>query len=137
MKKIIFICLAIFSINTLISCDNTKDDIDKELTIQEKVTLLESSQWLLKGFEDSVMYEFNDGKRFTFYGEDTVFTDPIPGTNEYKVVDDLLFIDFNFGNDATYEVKISCNNNIVEFMVDGELNSTLFKSGSNYEQCLN
>ncbi len=137
MKKIVFICFTVLSMNTLISCDNSKDTIDTELTIQEKVALLENSQWLLKNFEDRVMYEFKAGERLTFYGENTIFTEPIPGTNDYSVKDNLLFIDFNFGNNGTYDLKFSCNNSIVEFYEDGELNSTLFQLGSNYEECLN
>ena len=38
---------------------------------------------------------------------------------------------------ATYDLKFSCDNNIVDFFINGEPHSTLFKLGSNYEQCLN
>jgi hypothetical protein len=135
MKKIIFICLTVISMNAFISCDDTKDNIDTELTIQEKVELLEQGQWLLKGFENRVMYEFNAGKRYTFYGQDFVFTEPIPGTLDYSISNEFLFMDFTF--DSIRALEFSCDNNIVEFFVDGKLRSTLFKLGSNYKDCLN
>ncbi len=83
------------------------------------------------------MYEFKAGERYTFYGENTIFIEPIPGTNDYTITDNLFFIDFHFGNSGTYDLKFSCDDTIVEFFVDGELNSTLYKLGSNYKDCLN
>ncbi|MFY9243368.1 MAG: hypothetical protein WAO74_10095 [Polaribacter sp.] len=120
------------------SCENSNEDIlETELTIEQKVALLEGSEWLLKGFETNVMHTFADGKRFTYYGSDSVFAeDPIPDTQAYSVSGDLLIMDFNFGNIYTYELKVSCDNNIVEFYRDGELNSTLYKRDSNYQNCL-
>jgi len=119
------------------SCDDSDDALSAELSIQQKVTLLEGSEWLLKGFEDSVIYTFADGERFTYYGTDSVFSETaIPGTQVYTISGDLLTMDFNFGNISTYELKFSCDNAIVEFYVDGELNSTLYKRDSNYQNCL-
>ena len=138
MKNIInriFICF-MFTI-TLIACSDPSEDlIVEELSIQEKVQILEGSEWLLAGFEDRVMHTFVDGEEFTFYGSDNVFGEAIPGTKEYTITGDLLTIDFNFGNIFTYEVKVSCDNNIVEWFKDGELNKTLYRRGSNYQECL-
>lgn len=139
MKRVTIIFLTVLSINTFISCDNTKDDIEGGQNIQEKIQLLEKSQWLLEGFEDRVMYTFVAGKRYTHYGENTVFGEAIPETNDYKSVGELFFLDFNFGNTGTYELKFSCDSNIVELILDGnpESKSTLYKLGSNYQECLN
>lgn len=140
MKKInvaFIFCLSVISMAVFTSCDNNKENVDTELTIQNKIELLEGSQWLLEGFEDNVMYTFVDGKRYKHYGTDGVFGEAIPGTNNYNSLDDLLFIDFNFANTAAYDLKFSCDESIVKFFLDSELNSTLFKLGSNYEECLN
>ncbi|MCH3881522.1 MULTISPECIES: hypothetical protein [Tenacibaculum] len=134
--KNIFICLTLISAIAFTSCDNSEDGLPVELTIEEKVQVLESDEWLLKGFEDRVMHTYADGKQFTFYGTDSVFGQAIPVTEAYVIEGDLLTFDFNFGNIFTYDLKVSCDNNIVEFFKDGELNKTLYKRGSNYEECL-
>jgi hypothetical protein len=138
MKKLqnnLVMSLTVLVMTLFISCSES-EDLPEVLTIQEKVELLESNQWLLKGFEDRVMHTFSEGERFTFYGTDSVFAEPIPGTNDYTITGDLFTIDFNFGNIGIYDLEISCDNNIIEFFVDGELNSTLLRRGSNYEACL-
>ena len=140
MKNIfnrIFICLLFISTVTLTSCNDSSEDlIVEELSIQEKVQILESSEWLLAGFEDRVMHTFTDGEQFTYYGTDNVFGEAIPGTKEYTITGELLTIDFNFGNIFTYDLIVSCDNNIVELFRDGELNTTLYRRGSNYQECL-
>ena len=137
MKRIILIFLTVLSINAFISCDDTKENVDLELTIQEKIESLEKSQWLLEGFESNVMYTFVQGKRYTHYGTDGVFGEPIPGTIDYNSMDEFLFMDFNFDNSATYDLKFSCDDTIVAFLQNGERHSRLFRLGSTYEQCLN
>jgi hypothetical protein len=113
------------------------EDASTELTIESKVEILESDEWLLKDFEDRVMHTFANGERFTYYGTDSNFDeDAIPGTQTYTISGELLIMDFNFGNISTYEVKVFCNNNILEFYRDGELNTTLYRRGSNYKECL-
>lgn len=127
-----FLCIAGFS-----SCENSNEELNSELTIQKKVELLESSEWLLKGFEDRVMHTFSNGERFTYYGTDNVFSDEaIPGTEDYSITGELLTMDYHFGNIYVYELKFSCDNNIVEFYRDGELNTTLYKRGSSFQNCL-
>jgi hypothetical protein len=133
----IFVCFALISTIGFTNCNDSSDDLPLELTIQDKVALLEGSEWLVKDFEDRVMRTFISGERHTYYGSDSVFSDTaIPGTEAYTITGELLTIDFNFGNVFTYELEFSCDNNIVEFYKDGVLNTTLYKRGSNYEACL-
>ena len=136
VNKKIFSYLILFITVGFASCENSSEELPIELTIQNKVELLESNEWLLKDYEDRIMYTFVNGKRYTQYGESSVFFEVIPGKEEYEIIGDQLKIDFNFGHVYTFEIKVSCNNNIVSFFRDGELNTTLYKRGSNYEECL-
>lgn len=131
----LFIFLTLVSSIIFSNCNNS-DEESLELNMQEKIALLESGEWLLKGFEQNVMHTFNSGKRFTYYANDTVFSEAIPGTEEYTINGELLTIDFNFGNFKTFELKFSCDNTIVEFFENDQLNTTLYKKESNYMQCL-
>jgi hypothetical protein len=118
------------------SCEDENEVISTELTIQQKVTLLESSEWLLEGFEDRVLYTFKDGKQFTYYGVNTVFDEnPIPGTFEYTITGNLLTVDQHFGNVFTYELSFTCDTTIAILSRDGSI-GRLFKRGSNYQDCL-
>lgn len=128
-----FLLLTAFSFT---NCENS-NDLPAELNIQQKVALLEGSEWLLKGYEDRVMHTFKDGKKFTYYGSNNVFSqNPIPNALDYTIVGDMITIDYNFGNIRTYEIKFSCNNNIVELSENGEPGMFLYKRGSNYQTCL-
>ena len=131
----VYLLIVLISTVGFMNCENT-NDLLTEPTIQDKVQMLESSEWLLKGFEDRIMHTFNGGEKFTYYGTNSVFDQPIPGTKDYEIEGDLLKIDFHFGNISTFQVKFSCDNNIVEFYKEDELNMTLLKRGSNYQQCL-
>lgn len=132
-----FIYLAIISAITLTSCGSANEDFSLELSLQEKVTILESNAWLLKGYEDRVMHTFKNGEQFTYYGTDNEFSDtPIPGTQDYTIAGNLLIVDYHFDNIVNYELKLSCNNNIVDFYKDGVLNKTLYRKNSNYKECL-
>lgn len=135
-KKLVYF-LVFFLALGFTSCENSNEVISTELTIQQKVALLEGNEWLLKGFEDRVMHTFSNGKQFTYYGTDSVFSEnPIPGTFDYTITGNLLTIDYHFGNVKTYELKFSCNNNIVELSENGEPGGFLYKRGSNYQICL-
>lgn len=136
IKKLFFVCLTLIAVS-FTSCEDSNDDLSAELTIQNKVEILKSAEWLLKGFEDNTMYTFKDGERFTYYAVDNVFSDEaLPGTIDYTIDGDFLKMDFHFGNVYNFEVKVSCDNNIVEFYKDGELNTTLYRRNSNYKDCL-
>jgi hypothetical protein len=140
MKTLIKIVFTIFTLSSILffsSCENSSNEIQKELTILEKVVLLESNEWLLKGFEHNTMHTFAGGERFTYYGTDHVFSEEaIPGTVDYLIDGNLLSMDFHFDHVYTFEIKVSCDSNIIEFYRDGELNTTLYKRGSNYLDCL-
>jgi len=137
VAKTIYTALITFSIVFFSSCENSSDDIQTELSIQQKVEQLKSGQWLLKDFEDRVMHTYKEGKQFTYYGTNNVFPDEaIPGTQTYTIEGDRLTFDYNFGNIITFDVKVSCDNNIIEFYKDGELNKTLYRRNSNYKDCL-
>lgn len=130
------VLFTLISALTFTNCENS-NELPTELSIQQKVALLEGTEWLLKGFEDRVKHTFKDGKKFTYYGTNTVFSvNPIPGTFDYTITGNLLTIDLHFGNVKSYEVEFSCNNSIVKFYENGELNSVLYKKGSNYKSCL-
>lgn len=132
-----FICLTLISTIGFTSCSDSEDGLPLELTIEEKVTILESDEWLLKGFEESVMHTFDGAQRLTYYAVNGDFpTEAIPGRQDYTIVGDLFMLDFNFGNTSTYDLKVSCNNNIVEFFKDEELHSTYLRRNSNYQDCL-
>ncbi len=136
LKKQILKSLAIFTLVFVVSCNESEDNLPQELSIQDKMAILENGEWLLKGFEDTVMYTFKNGERSTFYGTEGKFTEPIPGKNDYSIVDSKLMIDFNFGNTGTFELRVSCNNNIVEMYNGDVVNSTLYRKDSNYKDCL-
>lgn len=137
LKNQILRGLAILTLTFVVSCAKTEDELPQELTIEDKVAILENGEWLLKDFEDAVMYTFKNGERSTYYGTEGKFTEPIPEKNDYTVVDSKLMIDFNFGNTGTYELRVSCNNNIIEMYEGNVLNSTLYRKDSNYKDCLN
>ena len=130
------VLFTLISTLTFTNCENS-NELPTELSIQQKVALLEGSEWLLKGYEDRVMHTFKYGKQFTYYGTNNVFSEtPIPGTHDYTITGNLLTIDLNFGHIKTYEIAFSCNNTIVKFYENGELNSELYKKDSNYKSCL-
>jgi hypothetical protein len=133
-----FICaITLFLVFGFSSCEDESEVLSTELNIQQKVTLLESNEWLLKGFEDRVMHTFKDGEQLTYYGADNVFDEnPIPGTFAYIIIGNSLSIDYNFGTIRTYELIFSCNNNIVELSENREPGGFLYKRGSNYQECL-
>lgn len=137
IKNNFFFCLALVTILGFSNCENSNEDLSTELSIESKVAILENNEWLLKGFEDRVMHTFSEGKKHTYYGTDSVFPDEaIPGTQSYTIEGLFLKMDYNFGNVSIYEVQFSCNNNIVEFYKDGQVNATLYKRDSNYKDCL-
>ncbi|WP_408041386.1 hypothetical protein [Tenacibaculum amylolyticum] len=135
-KELNWICLLI-GLFLLLSCSESEGQIPREeLTIESKIEVLEEGEWLLKGFEDSVMYTFKNGKRYTHYGENGQFEEPIPTINNYFPSNSKLSIDFNSGTIKEFEIALSCNNNIVELSENNNLKTTLYKHGTGYMGCL-
>jgi hypothetical protein len=58
------VLFTLISALTFTNCENS-NELPTELSIQQKVALLEGSEWLLKGYEDRVMHTFKYGKQFT------------------------------------------------------------------------
>ena len=96
-------------------------------------------RWHLVGYEDNVMYQFEDNFRYSIYSIDGFFGDieDAGGTpNPYIIVDDIITIDLFFGNVVNYEMNYICDGEVVEFITEGIMHSTLFREGYNYNDCL-
>ena len=94
-------------------------------------------RWHLVGYEDNVMYQFEDNYRYSIYSTDGNFGDleDAGGTpNPYTVVEDIITIDLFFGTIVNYQMNYLCNGQVVEFkyIPDGIIHSTLFREDYNY-----
>ena len=83
-------------------------------------------RWTYEGFNLNTMYEFINGKRYTYYCSSTALcdstywnsldsNDAIPGWNNYTFDGDTLIIDLNFGNMQVLPLIFECNGNIINF----------------------
>ena len=126
-------------IGLFVSCSDSADNVSEELSIQEKIEFLESSEWLRKNGdnEPNVMYTFSEGKRFNSYKSEGVWHDGSKVSSaDYIAEGNLLTMDFYFGHVYTYNIEFSCDNNIINFFIDGELTDILFKRNSSYKNCI-
>ena len=94
-------------------------------------------RWHLVGYEDNIMYQFEDNYRYSIYSTDGTFGDieDAGGTpNPYTVVEDIITIDLFFGTIVNYQMNYICGGQVVEFkdIADGTIHSTLFREGYNY-----
>jgi hypothetical protein len=94
-------------------------------------------RWHLVGYEDNVMYQFEDNYRYSIYSEDGTFGSIEDGggtPNPYTVVEDIITIDLFFGNIVNYQMNYICDGQIVEFenTLYETIHSTLFREGYNY-----
>jgi len=94
-------------------------------------------RWHLVGYEDNVMYQFEDNYRYSIYSVDGTFgsIEDAGGTpNPYTVDEDIITIDLFFGNIVNYQMSYNCDGEVVEFrhIPDGIIHSTLFREGYNY-----
>ena len=97
-------------------------------------------RWHLVGYEDNVMYQFEDNYRYSIYSIDGEFgdIDEAGGTpNPYTILEDIITIDLFFGNIVSYQMIFRCNDQVVEFRTidNGVLHSILFREGYNYNNC--
>jgi hypothetical protein len=98
-------------------------------------------------YDDSTLYEFSsDGYKYTIYSNNGVFggiEDAIPNPNQYFYNSDeeVLSIDFGFGNQVDYILDFKCDANVVDFYLldmnagSVSFHSTLYKEGYNYDNC--
>jgi len=94
-------------------------------------------RWHLVGYEENVMYQFEDNYRYSIYSEDGTFggIEDAGGTpNPYTVVEDIITIDLFFGNIVNYQMNYICDGQVVEFIYipDGIIHSILFREDYNY-----
>ena len=94
-------------------------------------------RWHLVGYEDNVMYQFEDNYRYSIYSEDGTFgsIEDEGGTpNPYTVVEDIITIDLFFGNIVNYQMNYICDGQVVEFedTLYETIHSILFREGYNY-----
>ena len=95
-------------------------------------------RWHLVGYEENVMYQFEDNYRYSIYSLDGTFGDieDAGGTpNPYTVVEDIITIDLFFGHIVNYQMNYICNGQVVEFIVDETIHSILFRESYNYNDC--
>ena len=96
-------------------------------------------RWHLVGYEDNVMYQFEDNYRYSIYSEDGTFGSIEDGggtPNPYTVVEDTITIDLFFGNIVNYQMNFMCDGQVVEFKnIDYEtIHSTHFREGYDYQE---
>ena len=99
-----------------------------------------NGRWVQVGFEESVLYEFTDTERHTFYAsEPGVFGSIEDGSIIHPVVyhnDGSFTIDLHFGNSVTYIPEFSCEGRVVDFWLsNGEKHSTNLKENFNTGDC--
>ncbi|QXP72956.1 hypothetical protein H0I31_04455 [Tenacibaculum sp. AHE15PA] len=138
-SKLNIFIVVLMVIGLLVSCNDSSENMPDELSIQEKIEFLESGEWLSENGdnEPNVMYTFSKGKRFNSYKSEGVWHEgSTTSSANYMAEENLLTMDFYFGNVYTYNVEFSCDNNIIKFFKDDELADTLYKRNSNYKDCL-
>ena len=96
-------------------------------------------RWHLVGYEDNIMYQFEDNYRYSIYSTDGTFGDieDAGGTpNPYTVVEDIITIDLFFGTIVNYQMNFMCDGEVVEFRnIDYEtIHSTHFREGYDYQE---
>ena len=96
-------------------------------------------RWHLVGYEENVMYQFEDNYRYSIYSLDGTFgglEDAGGSPNPYIVEDDIITIDLFFGTIVTYQMNFMCEGQVVEFEnIDyGVIHSKHFREGYSYEE---
>ena len=109
------------------------DLVDCSLATENNI----EGRWHLVGYEDNVMYQFEDNHRYSIYSVDGTFGSIEDGggtPNPYTIVENVITIDLFFGNIVNYQMDYICEGQVVEFRVieDGAIHSKLFREGYNY-----
>jgi len=94
-------------------------------------------RWHLVGYEDNVMYQFEDSWRYSIYSLDGVFgdlEDAGGSPNPYTIEDDIITLDLFFGTIVSYQMVFGCSAQVVEFrsVLNGAVHSVLFREGYDY-----
>ena len=92
-------------------------------------------RWHLVGYEENVMYQFEDNYRYSIYSTDGNFgglEDAGNSPNPYTIVENIITIDLFFGTIVTYQMNYLCDGQVVEFIDNSIIHSTLFREGYNY-----
>ena len=121
MKKLPLPLLLLF---LLMGCENESDDTDISLpnyTIE--------GRWLydVGANMPSIMYEFKDGTRYTYYAASNDFSvafweslrisDAIPGTNNYTFENEILSVDLSSSTTQLMPLIFECNGGRINFLV--------------------
>ena len=138
MKKTIFMLLL------AVTCFNCSSDDDTVITPEPEAMAEETliGRWSLVGFEDNILYEFTENKRFDIYGTNGVFqtvdeqiAQGLTGL-DWSYEGDLVVVDLNFGNTSILLPQFVCNNYVVNWLDDeGEIHSIMFREGYDYGSC--
>jgi len=96
-------------------------------------------RWHLVGYEDNVMYQFEDNYRYSIYSTDGTFgdiEDAGGSPNPYTVVEDIITIDLFFGTIVNYRMNFMCDGQVVEFINInyGTIHSKHFREGYDYQE---
>jgi hypothetical protein len=131
MKKV-FLFLVVL---TICSCTS-----NEEIEIIEEATVV--GRWNLDGFLGSVLYEFTEDKRYTFYSSDGNFQsiqellDEGRSGSDWWLEEDDIIIDLNFGNLSTLTPTFKCSNNVIVWTNGlNEVHSTYYREGYNLSDC--
>jgi len=94
-------------------------------------------RWHLVGYEDNVMYQFEDNYRYSIYSTDGNFgglEDAGNSANPYSIEENIITIDLFFGIIVSYQMNYRCEGQVVEFNIieDGTTQEVLFREGYNY-----
>ena len=94
-------------------------------------------RWHLVGYENNIMYQFEDNYRYSIYSMDGNFgglEDAGNSPNPYTVEEDIITIDLFFGNIVNYQMNYRCDGQVVDFIYipDEIIHSTLFREGYNF-----
>ena len=100
-------------------------------------------RWHLLGYEDNIMYQFEDNYRYSIYSLDGDFgglEDAGNSPNPYTVEEDTITINLFFGNIVNYQMNYICDGQVVEFQYinDEIIHSILFRENFDYfnSECL-
>ena len=133
-KTIILLVIA----TTLFNCSSDDDTTTPDNIAEE--TLI--GRWILVGFEENILYEFTQDKRFDIYGVDGMFE-----TVEEQISQglfgldwfydgDKVIVDLNFGNTSLLTPQFVCSNFVINWLdAEGEIHSIIFREGFDYSLC--